>query len=276
MGAIVPRWSNPEAPRTAGIETSEINRRASVCSLVCCSAAHSFRPGPFRFPSQRPVVEPTSPGATLRSSHSFFCACFVPVFFALSGLSSRWPLSAVLVRQPTAIKSLQPTAGCRVLPDSMNSSGGSMFYAACRTCRSDFRTDAGTLHVVGPWPSFQSRPVAQRSVAPHPDSEFLRRSPLLRTCVAGQPCAFQNFAGAYLQVLRLGSVLTDSCFQTSEHACRSFCLQEQSLHSHTQGRRSDHDLEHLRARLSRPHELQLVIVGFVELNLDRGLHTASS
>ncbi|CAE8585944.1 unnamed protein product, partial [Polarella glacialis] len=41
---------------------------------------------------------------------------------------------------------------------------------------SDFRVDAGTLHIVGPWPGFQGR-----------------------TCVSGQPCGFTNFTGMHLQ-----------------------------------------------------------------------------
>jgi hypothetical protein len=52
---------------------------------------------------------------------------------------------------------------------------------------SDFRTDAGTFHLVGPWPGFQGR-----------------------TCVAGQPCAFSQFTGSYLSDGDLIMVL-DTC-----------------------------------------------------------------
>eukprot|EP00928_Gymnodinium_smaydae_P082592 TRINITY_DN6590_c1_g7_i1.p1 TRINITY_DN6590_c1_g7~~TRINITY_DN6590_c1_g7_i1.p1 ORF type:complete len:3710 (+),score=739.71 TRINITY_DN6590_c1_g7_i1:1163-11131(+) len=47
--------------------------------------------------------------------------------------------------------------------------------ASCSVA-ADFRTDAGTLQVVGPWPLFQGR-----------------------TCVAGQVCTFGNFIGSFLQ-----------------------------------------------------------------------------
>ncbi|CAJ1334070.1 unnamed protein product, partial [Effrenium voratum] len=102
MAAIVPRWNNPDAPRSLPIS------QPATDGGITFSWGH---------------VEVSTPGGLYR-----LCWCAHP----------------------------QPSMNC--------------------SRPSHFRTDAGTLHVVGPWPSFQSR-----------------------TCVAGQPCAFGNITGAYLQ-----------------------------------------------------------------------------